>query len=644
MCGIAGFVLNDREAIPDRMIVARMCDRIAHRGPDAEGYYVDRGVALGHRRLSIIDLSTGSQPLGNEDGSVQVVFNGEIYNYLEIRRDLIEKGHRFSTHSDTEVLVHLYEETGERMPEFLNGMFAFAIWDSRKQELFVARDRLGKKPLYYSGDIPGFRFCFASELKALATLPRFEAAINERSVADFLCLSYVPDPETIYKNVFKLRPGCSLLVSSSGQRIRRYWSPVFEEHKGFCYQEKVEELRSLAQDSVTCRMMSDVPLGAFLSGGVDSSSVVAAMAGQAPGFIKTFSIGFDSPEFDELEYAHQIVERYRTEHHEEVVTPSVYDILAKLVDHFDEPFADSSAVPTLYLSRMTRRHVTVALSGDGADEVFGGYRRYYWEICEHRIRSLFPDWFRHTAVSFGATHYPTFTYMPRIFRAKATLNFIAKDLGDAYFTHMSAFRDQPVDQVLSGEMRKGLSGYSPREDFLHRFRQFSHLSPLRQMQAVDLETYLPGDILVKIDRAAMAFSLEARCPWLDYRLAEFAGTLPTDFLLRGDNGKRILKDAMASSLPSQLITRRKMGFAVPLAKWLRSSLRPLFESLVLSADMERYVALPKIRQMWQEHQSGRFNHDRKLWHLLMLAAWDAWHYRNAPPNVFAEAVADGRAV
>lgn len=622
MCGIAGYLLHEGE-IPNQSLLERMCDRLKHRGPDAGGYFCNSQIALGHRRLSIIDLSGGGQPLGNEDGSIQIVFNGEIYNYRELRKDL-EARHRFATHSDTEVLVHLYEEVGELLPEYLNGMFAFALWDGRKSELFLARDRFGKKPLYYSFAVPGIRVCFASELKALTALPRFDRPVDPRSVADFLSLSYIPDPRTIYRDVFKLEPGHSLTVSGSAERRRRYWAPAFSTAPARL-DETVEELRSLARSAVSLRMISDVPLGAFLSGGVDSSAAVAFMAEQAPDRVKTFSIGFTERKFDELEYARLAVDRYRTDHHEQVVSPSIHEMLEKLVEHYDEPFADSSAIPMLYLSRMTRRHVTVALCGDGADELFCGYRRYRFGLIEARVREKFPRWFRRSVFRLGARWYPKFDYLPRIFRAKMLLTTMSQEMGDAFFTSMSAFRDEALDAVLSPALRSTLGGYSPRSDFRARFEAVSHLDPLQQMQAVDLQTYLPGDILVKADRATMAYSLEGRSPWLDHRIGELAFRLPPNFKVSGGVGKFVFKKAMSPYVAETVISRPKMGFQVPLAHWFRTSLVPTFEALVLRDSMEQYLSLGEVRRLWKAHQSGLHNHDRKLWSLLMLACWDDRH-------------------
>jgi asparagine synthase (glutamine-hydrolysing) len=637
MCGIAGYLTTDR-VTPTPSLVRRMCDRLRHRGPDGAGYHCSPGVALGHRRLSIIDVAGGAQPMGNEDGTLDAVFNGEIYNFLELRHDL-EQRHRFTTRSDTEVLVHLYEEVGERLPEFLNGMFAFAIWDTRRRELFLARDRFGKKPLYYSAAIPGTRFCFASELKALTAMPGFDQPVDPHSVADFLALSYVPDPKTIYQGVAKLPPAHSMTVTEAGLRLRRYWSPSFAVDARLDFASAVEEIRSLATDSVKRRMISDVPLGAFLSGGVDSTAVVGVMASLAPGKVKTFSIGFTDKSFDELRYARMAATRHGAEHHEQVVSPSIYEIFDTLVNHFDEPFGDASAIPMLYLSRMTREHVTVALSGDGSDELFGGYRRYFFGVLEERLRNRFPQWFRQSVLRVGARYYPKFDYLPQIFRAKTLLQNLTQEISDSYFTSMSTFRDDGLQTVLSPEIAAGLSGYSPRRSFRARFEAVQELSPLQQMQSVDLDTYLPGDILVKADRTTMAYSLESRSPWLDYRLAELFGRMPPSFKLHGRTGKRIFKRAMSEYVPTELLNRKKMGFSVPLAAWFRASLKPVFQDVVLQPGRDCFYQPTEVGRIWQEHQSGYHDHSRKLWNILMLSVWNDVHNRTpaarSSPGSFA---------
>ena len=634
MCGIAGFITDG--APPDRSVLKRMCDQIAHRGPDGFGTYFNGPVALGHRRLSIIDLEGGTQPLGNEDGSIQVVFNGEIYNYLELRADLIERGHVFKTASDTEVLVHLYEDVGEHLPLYLNGMFAFAIWDSRKQILFAARDRFGEKPFYFMTGTGEFRFAFASELKALAGLPGFRQPLNRRAISDFLCLSYIPDPDTIYAGVSKLQAAHSLVLSSAGVRVSRYWRPNFSVNRELQLEETVERVRELSADSVRRRMISDVPLGAFLSGGVDSSAVVAFMAAFEPRNVKTFSIGFTNKEFDELNFARIMAVRYRTDHHERVVTPSIHQVLAKLVKHYDEPFADSSAIPTLYLSQMTRENVSVALSGDGADELFGGYRRYRFSVFEDRIRHVLPGWFRRTVVRFGAEHFPQLDYVPRPLRAKATLTELSQELGDSYFSAMTVFRDGALSRILSPDLKHDLNGYCSRQSFRDRFHAVRELPPLKQLQAIDLETYLPGDILVKVDRASMAHSLETRAPWLDPRIAELACQVPTSFCLRRGIGKYIFKQAVRDIVSEPIITRSKMGFGVPIGEWFRVSLKETFESIVFTEQMSSLISLQEARNIWNAHQARQRNFGSHLWHLLILGCWVNQHYNTDSQHVLTE--------
>ncbi len=643
MCGIAGTVTHGQPA--SREVAASMCARLAHRGPDAEGFHIDGECALGHRRLAVIDLATGDQPMSNEDGTLWVIFNGEIYNYLELRDDLARRGRRFRTRSDTEVLLHLFEEQGERTPEFLNGMFAFAIWDARRRSLFLARDRYGKKPLYYSLSVPGFRIVFASELKALLCVPGFDAEIDPEALADYLSFGYVPDPKSIFRHARKLPPAHWLALDDGGVRLRRYWTPPYEPADGARWDEAAEQIRALSADAVKRRMISDVPLGAFLSGGVDSGAVTAYMSRASTTPVRTFSIGFAAKEYDELDYARLVAGHCGALHHEEVVTPHIGEILPALVECFDEPFADNSAIPMLYLARMTRRHVTVALSGDGADELFAGYRRYAWGLVEDRLRRRLPGWFRSTVVRAAGKVWPKFDYLPRIFRAKATLLnlstsladayfqsmtiFRAKatllnlstSLADAYFQSMTIFRDRDLSAILAPEVRAALGGYSTREWYRERFARVSHLPPLEQMQAVDVETWLPGDILVKADRATMAYSLESRSPWLDYRLGELAGKLPAHFKVNGLTGKAIFKHAVRDLLPGEVIHRRKMGFVVPMPLWLRTALKPLFEEHVLNGRLREWLDATAARRLWNEHQSGLSNHERKLWALLALALW-----------------------
>lgn len=620
MCGIAGFLTQDSRPA-DLAPLRRMTDRLAHRGPDGSGAFIDGPVALGHRRLSIIDVAGGHQPLGNEDGRVQVVFNGEIYNYVELRDDLEKRGHRFTTNSDTEVLVHLYEEVGERLPEYLNGMFAFAIWDGRQKELFIARDRFGKKPVYYTAAAPGYTFAFASELKALLTLEGIPKRVKGESVASFLAFAYVPEPETILEDIRKLAAGCSIRVGEDGAITtpRRYWQLAFEPARLREWPAAAAELDALALDAVRCRLMSEVPLGAFLSGGVDSSAVVAYMKEGGAAAIKTFSIGFDISRYDETAYARSIAAMYRTDHMERIVTPAIGEILPIFAKQFDEPFGDASAIPSLYLSRMTRERVTVALAGDGADEIFAGYRRYRFGVVEERARGFLPGRWGPALAGWAGRWYPKFDYLPRVFRAKTTLQNLALDLGGAYYSSMTVFRDADLAAILPPQLR----GIDPRPAYEARFRRFAHLPPLKQLQAVDVETYLPGDILVKADRATMAFSLESRSPWLDYRIGELAAQMPPEWLLKGMQGKWAFKKILEPRLPQEILYRPKMGFVVPLAEWFRGPLGPALAGLLDNAD--ELIEPSEARRLLGLHASGLHDHSRKLWNVFVLLLWQRRH-------------------
>ncbi len=597
-----------------------MAASLAHRGPDGEGVFVEEGAALAHRRLSIIDLEGGKQPMTNEDGSLVIVFNGEIYNFLELRPGLERAGHAFRTRSDTEVLLHLYEELGEAMTERLNGMFAFAIWDRRKRELFLARDRFGKKPLYYLEDQGPYRFAFASEAKALLALPETGRAPDAASVAGFLAFGYVPEPRSIFGGIRKLPAGSSLLVRDADLRERRYWRLEFGE-RAQEWEETSAQIDSLASDAVRLRLVSDVPLGAFLSGGVDSSAVVAYMARHAPGRVRTFSIGFDERDYDETRYARMVAELYGTEHQQQTVRPQIGEMLDVLAHHFDEPFGDASAIPSLYLARMTRQHVTVALSGDGADEVFAGYRRYRHALIEERIRRKFPDWFRRTFFRAAGRIYPKFDYLPQVFRAKSLLTNLSFDLADAYFNSLTVFRDGELERIQHPELRGAMAGHDARAEYRERFLRHRELAPLEQLQAVDVETYLPGDILVKADRATMAWSLESRSPWLDYRVAELAARLPCGWKVSGGSGKFIFKKTVEPLVPGEILWRPKMGFVMPLKEWFRGELRPVFEREVLEGSDSGLIDRKEAGRLLEEHVSGRRNRDRWLWNLLVLQLW-----------------------
>ncbi len=605
MCGIAGYLRAENTALGHNFLKP-MCDLLAHRGPDGYGEYFDLDIALGHRRLSIIDIAGGAQPLGNEDGSVQVVFNGEIYNHQELRSTLEKQGHHLRTKSDTEVLVHLYEEHGESMPELLNGMFAFAIWDRRRKKLFLARDRFGEKPLYYLTSLSSFRVCFASELKSLMLLPGFEKNVRPESIPEFLSSGYIADPSTIYRHVQRLGPGETVSIDWADVRVRRYWSPAFAVTPGLHYSACSEQLGHLTDEAVRCRLMSDVPLGAFLSGGLDSSAVVACMSASASEPVRTFSIGFATPAFDERKFARLAAERCHTQHREFIVNANIAAMLDLCLEHYDEPFGDSSAIPTLYLSRLAKTDVTVALSGDGGDEVFGGYDRYS-KVLASSVRSLLPSRFQRLT---AATEW-SFDRFPALFSSPAARGRLSRAVAEHYYHWISATDADGLNRILSPDLQRALQGYTPKAALVERFERHRALPLLQQMQAVDMETYLPGDILVKMDRATMAFSLESRAPWLDHKLAEYAGTLPQDFKLKHGIGKRILRQTFQSRLPQTTLTRSKMGFGVPLAAWLRTSLKSMFEEYVFHPEMAQYLNMAEVKLLWDEHQSGA--NDYRIW-------------------------------
>jgi asparagine synthase (glutamine-hydrolysing) len=625
MCGIAGYLRSEGTGLRPEYL-RPMCDRLIHRGPDGYGEFFDADIALGHRRLSIIDVQGGAQPLGNEDGAVQVVFNGEIYNHRELRESLTARGHRFHTVSDTEVLVHLYEEYGERMTDMLNGMFAFAIWDARGRKLFLARDRFGEKPLYYSTSAPGFRICFASELKALLLLPGVDRGIRPASVPEMLSSGYIADPHTIYMQIQRLPPGSSMSVDWKDFRIRRYWAAAFNVTPGRKLEASTERIAEMTSEAVRSRLMSDVPLGAFLSGGLDSSAVVACMSELGSEPVRTFSIGFDSPQLDERGYARLVAERHRTRHRELVVNADIPAMLDLCVEHFDEPFGDSSAIPTLCVARLAREDVTVALSGDGADEVFGGYARYGHAIAAS-LREVLPARFR----NFPRMAEWSFDNLPALFSSTAATDTLNRALVENYYHWISATDEPGLLRLLSPELTAALDGYTPKAALRDRFAEHRALPLLHQMQAVDMETYLPGDVLAKVDRATMAFSLESRAPWLDHRLAEYACTLPPEFKWKGGVGKRILRRPFASRLPETTLTRAKMGFGPPLAEWLRTSLKPVFEEYVFRPEMAEYLSLAEVRRLWDEHQSGANDYRIwVLWNILSFARWQARWQANSP--------------
>ena len=613
MCGIAGFYLRD--GIGSLSSVRAMCDQIRHRGPDDEGFYVSGGCAIGMRRLSIIDLSTGHQPMSNEDESVWVVFNGEIYNYQELRQDLLARGHRFATNSDTETLVHLYEEQGREGLKRLRGMFAYAIWDARARRLFLARDRFGKKPLYYAILPEGLYF--GSELKCLQAAG-VSAEIDTEALRLFFHFTYIPEPRSCFQVVRKLPAGSWLTYDADGTvRQGRYWQfpvPMAETPPDFSPDDACTRLREKFDESVRIRMIADVPLGAFLSGGIDSSSVVASMALASPEPVRTFSIGFEEADYNELEYAGMVARQYRTDHHEIMVRPDAVDLVSRLVRHFDEPFGDSSAIPTFIVSEFAVQHVKVALSGDGGDELFAGYDRFQ-ALAKLRNLDRIPQAVR-GFLSWTADHLPYSAYgknyLHMLSRPGALERYFESNFAP-WFLREELLRKEWMLPADSAYLERSLADYllPGNADLLS--------------QALYFETTqnLPGDMLVKVDRMSMANSLEVRCPLLDHELGELAASIPHGWKIRNGKGKFILLRALGSRLPPALLNRRKMGFGVPLSYWFRGALRAfLWDHLGSQSFANRGIVSQKfVRRMLAEHDSNRRDNSHWLWSLLMLELW-----------------------
>ena len=624
MCGITGlFDTRGRRDI-DRAVLTRMNESQHHRGPVEGGVHLEPGVGLGHRRLSIIDLATGQQPLYNEDQSVCVVFNGEIYNYLELIPELQALGHVFHTRSDTEVIVHAWEAWGEKCVERFRGMFAFALWDRNQDCLFLARDRLGVKPLHYALLADG-TLLFGSELKSLLAHGGLPKDIDPLAVEEYFALGYVAEPRCIFKQARKLPPACTLLVKR-GQALREpreYWDVRFTLDRRIGEAEAFEELTARLNESIRLRLMSEVPLGAFLSGGVDSSAVVALMAGLNSDPVNTCSIAFSDPAYNEAEFARQVAERYKTNHFVDTVESDDFDLIDTLARLYDEPYADSSAIPTYRVCQLARKHVTVALSGDGGDESFGGYRRYKLHMMEEGMRSALPLGVRRPLFGMLGRVYPKADWAPRVFRAKTTFEAMARTSVEAYFHSMSLIRDPERSRLYSDSFRAELGGYSAIDVFNRHAARAGTDDPLGLIQYIDLHTYLVGDINTKVDRASMAHSLEVREPLMDHPLVEWLATLPSTLKLKRGEGKYLLKKAMEPYLPRDIMYRPKMGFAVPLARWFRGPLRQrVRDSLLDGRIAESGLFNPQaIRQMVEQHESGRRDHSTPLWTLLMYDAF-----------------------
>jgi asparagine synthase (glutamine-hydrolysing) len=589
-----------------------MTDIITHRGPDEDGHWLGDGVGLGMRRLSIIDLSGGQQPITNEDGSVLVVFNGEIYNYRELRADLERAGHHFATNSDTETIVHAYEEDGLDFPRRLHGMFAIALWDRKRQRLVLVRDRFGKKPLYYAHD--GQRFIFGSEMKSLLLAPNLPRDLDPHAIGEYFTFGYISSPRSALASVAKLPAAHTLTFEQGRVDLRRYWSLDFTPRSPDDAEAAARRVRELVLAAVRKRLISEVPLGAFLSGGVDSSIVVAAMSQVGTERVKTFSIGFEEESHSELEYARLVAQRYDTDHHEFIVRPDLLDVLPRLVWTFDEPFADASMVPTYYVSKMARQHVTVALSGDGGDELYGGYRRYTRAMDDIRLaRKLGP--MRPLASVAGAV-------MPEGMKGKNRLSSLASDPAEHYVELLSIFPSHVRSRLLLPEYR--FSGADdPRQVQLRHFADAHDLDFYTRMQHTDVQGYLTEDILMKVDKASMATSLEARAPLLDHELAEYVASLRHEVRNPGEQKKYILKKAMADLLPEQTLTRSKMGFSLPVDGWLRGPLRDLaWDTLTSQRAANRGVLDPhEVRRLLDAQRSEARNNGSRIWAMLCFELW-----------------------
>ncbi|MBM3251170.1 MAG: asparagine synthase (glutamine-hydrolyzing) [Candidatus Omnitrophica bacterium] len=623
MCGIAGIINYSQSNISEQLI-RKMCSQMIHRGPDGEGIYAGANAGLGHRRLKIIDLSeAGRQPMRNEDGTLQLVLNGEIYNYRQLRRELEGRGHRFISCSDAEVVVHLYEDFAEGCLSYLQGMFALAVWDSKKGRLFLARDRLGKKPLLYYYD--GQHFCFASEFRALLSSGLIDKEINYNAINQYLTFGYIPAPNTIYNKIFKLLPAHYGILQDNKFRLQKYWELEYSPKIIISEEEAAEELLRILKEAVKRRLASDVPLGAFLSGGIDSSTVVALMS-QLTGKVKTFSVGFDDADFDELKYARNIAELFSTEHHEFVVRPKALEVLPLLVERYGEPYADSSAIPTYYVSCETKKFVTVALNGDGGDESFAGYERYQaMKLAEsyNRLPLFFREAMRKVALRLlpDSPHVKNRRRKIRRFLENVSMPFYPR-----YCRWVSMISYREKDMLYHPGFKQQLDNYNPA-DWLRDYPALPNdMGLVDRLLATDIKTNLANDLLVKMDIASMANSLETRAPFLDQDVMQFSARLPGNFKIKGLIKKYILKKAIKNLIPAENIYRAKMGFGVPVGTWMRNELKDFTREILFSSRALKrgYFNPDNLRGYINRHIDGNKDHSLGLWSLLML---ELWHQR-----------------
>lgn len=615
MCGIAGLTRNLCKIGPEK-VLSDMNNAMHHRGPDDGDIYFDEGVGLCHRRLSIIDLSEdGKQPMSSSDGRYTIVFNGEIYNFISLKKDLLDKGYKFNSKTDTEVLLNLYIEYGESSLEKINGMFAYAIWDKHNKKLFAARDRLGKKPFFYYHS--GEHFAFASELKSITRIKDLNLTVDSRAVVDYLKYLFIPHPGTIYNNVYKLEPGYYLTFQEGRTEVKKYWD--IEPCAGNCSNEEeiVEGLLDVIENAVKSRLISDVPLGAFLSGGIDSSGVVKLMSMVLDKPVTTCSIGFDDKRHNEALYAKEFAEMLSADHHEYYVQDKPEEIIKKLVWHFDEPFADSSMVPTYYVSNLARKNVTVALSGDGGDESFAGYAKYTADMRENRLRELIPGFLVNILYSITEN---SISGLPK--RLNSLTGSLKLSPDEAFYVTNTFITDKQIDALLTPDIRRDTAGYDPAHYIKRYYNRFDTKDHLSKILYTDLKLYLPGDVLVKVDRMSMANSLEVRCPLLDYKVIEYASGIPSYLKMHGSEKKYILKKAFEKILPEKIRNRPKHGFDVPLDNWFRSDLKNMAEETLLHNDAIKDFFNPQsVNDIWKEHIAGRADHGTLLWTLFTFSLW-----------------------
>jgi asparagine synthase (glutamine-hydrolysing) len=623
MCGICGVVYSDREQQVERNKLKKMCDVITHRGPDDEGFYVNQHVGLGMRRLSIIDLSTGKQPISNEDGQIWIVFNGEIYNHKEVRAELESKGHQFKTKTDTEAIVHAYEEYGDSCVQKLNGMFAFAIWDNRNHTLFLARDRIGIKPLYYFFDKN--RLIFGSEIKSILQAGDIPKRIDLQALDHFLTFEFIPAPLSIFQDIKKLPPGHTLKLKNNEIWVRSYWDVELRQNGKEPAQIK-QNLRELLQDAIKIRLMSDVPLGAFLSGGVDSSIIVALMAQVMEEPVKTFSIGFEDSTYNELKYARMIADKFKTEHHEFIIKPDAVELADNLVKFLDEPFGDFSIFPTYLVSKIAREYVTVVLSGDGGDELFAGYDSYIADKIAKKYCSRLPKQFRNGLLTkFFDTIPPSSKKKGLVNRAKRFVEGM-KLPEDLHHTRWMIFLQQQEKKMLyNNDIKSGMQEFDPFKFTRSYFANvaYNRNDEINKQMYVDLKMYLVDNILVKVDRMSMATSLEARVPYLDYRFVEFAATIPGEYKMQGLKTKVILKQAMEELLPDEILYRGKEGFSIPIKNWLKKELKPLMTDTLAPEKLKRegFFNPDYVQKLIKQHLNGTENHSHRLWALIIFGRW-----------------------